>query len=428
MATERRSSWPRPSRRSCCPVARDVGLGGGARVGAGLHRVLLGGQPERVEAHRVQHVVPGHPQVAAQHVGADEAQRVPDVQPGAGRVGEHVQQVELLAARRGAGRIGPRPGRVRRVERALGGPAVLPGQLDVGWPARRRSGTAGASASAACSAPAAVLVSVLMSHSWGGVSAPERKDPHADGHEGSAAPDADQLVAASTRSRTGHGFRVTLLAAGSRSGCRRPTRLGGGRPAAVQRPSPLYPGRVPLTLRVIAGSALVLAGILRLLARGCAGRRLAAAAQPLDRHPHRGHAALRCGVRARPPGRRAVPAAAAGAVALVGGAAVLLAGDAAAPVWVVLVISVLGASGWPAWPRRRGPRGGRRGGPGGRTAGCLGACAGCDLVAGCRDRAATAGRTHRPAGHRRLKPPPHQPQEPGAPLNGPTTSSVTHPP
>ena len=38
----------------------DVRLGRDARVGAGLHRELLGGQPERVVTHRVQHVVAIH--------------------------------------------------------------------------------------------------------------------------------------------------------------------------------------------------------------------------------------------------------------------------------------------------------------------------------------------------------------------------------
>ena len=48
------------------PVPLDVRLGGDPRVRAGLHRVLLGGQAERVEAHRVQHVVAGHPLVAGE--------------------------------------------------------------------------------------------------------------------------------------------------------------------------------------------------------------------------------------------------------------------------------------------------------------------------------------------------------------------------
>ena len=103
-------------------VARDVRLGGGARVRARLHRVLLGRQAERVEAHRVQHRAPGHAQVAAEDVGPDEPQRVPDVQARAGGVREHVHQVELLARRRG--------GRVRHGERVRGLPAVLPAPLD----------------------------------------------------------------------------------------------------------------------------------------------------------------------------------------------------------------------------------------------------------------------------------------------------------
>ena len=39
----------------------DIGLGADARVRAGLDRVLLGGQAERVEAQRVQHIVARHP-------------------------------------------------------------------------------------------------------------------------------------------------------------------------------------------------------------------------------------------------------------------------------------------------------------------------------------------------------------------------------
>ena len=77
----------------------DVRLGGDPRVLAGLHRVLLGRQAEGVEAHRVQHVVAGHPLVAGEHVGADVAERVADVQPVAAGVREHVQHVELRAVR-----------------------------------------------------------------------------------------------------------------------------------------------------------------------------------------------------------------------------------------------------------------------------------------------------------------------------------------
>ena len=76
-------------------VARDVARGRHARVLAGLHRVLLGGQTERVPAHRVEHVEAAHALVAREHVGRDVALRVTDVQPLAGRVREHVEHVVL---------------------------------------------------------------------------------------------------------------------------------------------------------------------------------------------------------------------------------------------------------------------------------------------------------------------------------------------
>ena len=64
----------------------------------GLDRVLLGRQPEGVEAHRVQHVVVGHPLEAGVDVGADEPQRVADVEAAARWIREHVQHVQLLPA------------------------------------------------------------------------------------------------------------------------------------------------------------------------------------------------------------------------------------------------------------------------------------------------------------------------------------------
>ena len=79
-------------------VVGDVRLGGDPRVLAGLHGVLLGGQAERVEAHRVQHVVAGHAHVARVDVGADEAERMADMQPVAGRVREHVEHEQLRPA------------------------------------------------------------------------------------------------------------------------------------------------------------------------------------------------------------------------------------------------------------------------------------------------------------------------------------------
>ncbi|CAB4931797.1 unannotated protein [freshwater metagenome] len=110
---------------------RDVGLGGDARVLTGLHRELLGRQPEGVEAHRVQHVVPVHAQEPAGHVGAQVAQRVADVQPGTRGVRKHVHQEGLGPVGDPLEAPAERAGRVGRLEGALGLPAVLPGQLDL---------------------------------------------------------------------------------------------------------------------------------------------------------------------------------------------------------------------------------------------------------------------------------------------------------
>ena len=97
------------------PEVDDVGFGPGARVGAGLHRVLLGGQPEGVEPQRVQHVTAGHPEVAGVDVGGDVAQRVADVQSVAGRIGKHVLHEQLVLGHRRCRRSEPgrRPGWAR---------------------------------------------------------------------------------------------------------------------------------------------------------------------------------------------------------------------------------------------------------------------------------------------------------------------------
>jgi hypothetical protein len=107
-------------------VPGDVLVGGLARVLPGLHRVLLGWQAERVEAHRVQDVPAGHPVVAGENVGADEAQRVPDVQAGAGRVREHVLHEQLVVRHV----TGQRTDGVRRLERPVLRPVLLPPRLD----------------------------------------------------------------------------------------------------------------------------------------------------------------------------------------------------------------------------------------------------------------------------------------------------------
>ena len=49
---------------------------------AGVDRVLLGRQSERVISEGMQYVMAGHPQVPGVHVSADIAKRVPHVQAG----------------------------------------------------------------------------------------------------------------------------------------------------------------------------------------------------------------------------------------------------------------------------------------------------------------------------------------------------------
>jgi uncharacterized membrane protein len=81
----------------------------------------------------------------------------------------------------------------------------------------------------------------------------------------------------------------------------------------------------------------------------------------------------------------AVPVGASGVVALVGGA-VLLAGAGAALDWVVLALSLLGVVGLSVVGGLVGDRAAAlTPAPAPFTATCGGACAGCDLVAGCRD-------------------------------------------
>jgi len=60
-----------------------------------LDGVLFGRKPEGIVTHRVQNVKTPQPFVAAEYVASDITQRVPDVQPRARRVGEHVQHEKL---------------------------------------------------------------------------------------------------------------------------------------------------------------------------------------------------------------------------------------------------------------------------------------------------------------------------------------------
>ncbi len=64
-------------------------------MGAGVDGVLLGGQSERIPAHRVQHVEAAHPLVTAINVRGRVAFGMADVEAGAAGVGEHIEDVEL---------------------------------------------------------------------------------------------------------------------------------------------------------------------------------------------------------------------------------------------------------------------------------------------------------------------------------------------
>ena len=108
-----------PQAPELAPVVVDVLLGGLTGMGPRLDGVLLGGQAEGVPAHRVQHVETAHSLVARDGVGADVALRVPDVESLTGRVGEHVEHVEL-----GSGGI------ERRLEGLVLDPVALPVGLD----------------------------------------------------------------------------------------------------------------------------------------------------------------------------------------------------------------------------------------------------------------------------------------------------------
>ena len=77
--------------------AVDVLLRRHGRVRARLDGVLLGREAEGVPPHRVQDVEALHALVAAEDVRRRIALRVADVESGAGRIGEHVEAVELLA-------------------------------------------------------------------------------------------------------------------------------------------------------------------------------------------------------------------------------------------------------------------------------------------------------------------------------------------
>ena len=108
----------------------NVGHGRGARVGAGLHGVLLGGQAEGVITQGVQHVCAIHTVETSEHIRRDVAQRVANVQAHARWIREHVLHEHAIFGQR-ASLVGQITHRVRSVERAMVGPMLLPTLLNL---------------------------------------------------------------------------------------------------------------------------------------------------------------------------------------------------------------------------------------------------------------------------------------------------------
>src|SRR5262249_6776982 len=99
--------------------ARDVADGPLTRMDAALDGRVFRRQSECVPPHRVERDAPSHSKAAIERIAEDVVAAVADVQV-AGRIGEHVQHVELL----------PRRGDVDLRDARLG-PALLPLFFDV---------------------------------------------------------------------------------------------------------------------------------------------------------------------------------------------------------------------------------------------------------------------------------------------------------
>ena len=95
-------------------------------MGAGLDGILLRGQAECVPAHGMQDVETAHSPIASQDVGGGVPFRMTDVQAGAARIREHVEDVELRF-----GRIEILFIRIRRVKNLPLIPDGLPLRLDL---------------------------------------------------------------------------------------------------------------------------------------------------------------------------------------------------------------------------------------------------------------------------------------------------------
>jgi hypothetical protein len=140
---------------------------------------------------------------------------------------------------------------------------------------------------------------------------------------------------------------------------------------------------VPAFLGPLLGGVLLLAGLLLLTIAGLGARGLL----PRNRFVGIKTAATLASDSAFATAHRAaaVPLAAAGAVAAVPGA-VLISGPGAALAWTLVVVGVLGLLVFAGIAGTVGDRAAAAAAPAPMPS-CAGACAGCDLVAGCRDAA-----------------------------------------
>ena len=140
---------------------------------------------------------------------------------------------------------------------------------------------------------------------------------------------------------------------------------------------------MPVTVRLVVGSALVLVGLALVVVAALGARSV------LRRNRWVGvrtAATLASETQFVAANRAAaVPVGAAGVIAVVGGA-FLLVDDGAVLNWVVLTISLLGVLGMTVVGGLVGDRAAAlTPAPAPFAASCGGACAGCDLIEGCRD-------------------------------------------
>ena len=153
--------------------------------------------------------------------------------------------------------------------------------------------------------------------------------------------------------------------------------------AGVDRAAPglTYPGQVPTAVRLVLGCALLLAAaaLLAVAVLGARGRlRRNRWAGVRTRRTLASDEAFVLANRVA-----AAPLGAAGGVALLGGA-VIVAGGPAAVTWTVLVVATAGMLGLTGVGGALGERAVARMPAPDPANACAGACAGCDLVAGCR--------------------------------------------